>query len=82
MTNYITTRTFPADLTCRVGDLIPAWCRSASIHHFDDVGLASVTAHRSEIQAVRSAINLAKVEKTFAQCLRRKAAQCPTPAPS
>ena len=75
MDNYITTRTFPADLTCRVGDLIPEWCRSASIHHFDDVGLASVTAHRSEIQAVRTAINFAKAEERLAQCLQRKAAQ-------
>lgn len=61
MTDYITTRTFPNHLTGRVGDLIPHWCRSARISHFDD-GLATVTAHRSEIRKVRSAINLARAE--------------------
>ena len=75
MTNYITTRTFPADLTGRVGDLIPHWCRSAKMHHFNHVGLACVTAHRSEISAVRLAINLAKAEDRLAQSLRRNAAQ-------
>jgi len=61
MTDYITTRTFPNHLTGRVGDLIPRWCRSARISHFDD-GLATVTAHRSEIREVRAAINLAKAD--------------------
>ena len=75
MTNYITTRTFPAYLTGRVDDLIPHWCRSATMRHFDDVGLASITAHRSEINAVRRAINLAKAEERLAQCLQRNAAQ-------
>ena len=60
--SYVKTVLFPEAIACRVGDLIPAWCRSATMHHYEDIGSASITAHRTEIAAVRRAINQAYAE--------------------
>jgi hypothetical protein len=61
MAEYLTTREFPAELTARIGDLIPRHCRSVKI---GQAGVATdrATAHRSEIGEVRRAIRIARRE--------------------
>lgn len=60
---YITTRPVPASLTGRIEDLIPAYCRSATcLHGETDADPVRYRAHRSEIEAVRKAIRIARCE--------------------
>lgn len=60
---YVTTRPFPEHLASRVGDLVPPFCRSIRIAYDDPrEGLATVTAHHSEINRVHRAIRVAKRE--------------------
>ena len=66
MTAYIETRAFPDALSVRVGDLIPVWCRSATILHHDN-GAATARAHKTEITAVRAAIARARAEVRIAE---------------
>jgi hypothetical protein len=70
MTAYIETRAFPDDLSTRIGDLIPSWCRSVVILHHDN-GAATARAHKSEIGRVRTAINQARAEARLAAMARR-----------
>jgi hypothetical protein len=81
MTNTFTTRTFPASISARVSDLIPASCRSVKIWTvetskvFPDGGVLNTTdgstrcqgqAHKSEISALRRAIRIARDEAATA----------------
>ena len=66
MHHYITTRRFPAALTCHVGDMIPRHARSVQIGE-DDAGVwATATAHENEIHHVRRAIRAAKLAASVA----------------
>jgi hypothetical protein len=65
MTEYVTTRAFPAELAGRVDNLIPRCCRSVRMSHEDD-GTCTLTAHRSEIAAARRAIRIARDEAATA----------------
>ena len=59
MTDYTTTRPFPATLAGHVDNLIPRHCRSIRMEHNDN-GTCALTAHRSEIASARLAIRLAR----------------------
>lgn len=65
---YVVTRPFPQSLSGRVSDLIPSSCRSVWIDHGDETetypgrGMCCLTAHKSDINAARRAIRVARAE--------------------
>jgi len=62
MSERLETRAFSADLSGVVENLIPRHCRSVRMDHQDD-GTCTLTAHRSEIEAARKAVRIAKIFK-------------------
>lgn len=65
MSAYVETRRFPAAISSRVSDLIPAHYRSVRMYHHDDE-TCSVCGHRSEIAHARRAIRIARREAEVA----------------
>jgi hypothetical protein len=69
-----TTRKFPAELLCRVGASIPAFCRSARVWENDD-GTAQASAHENEIARVRRAVRLCRADAVANEALARAIAR-------
>ena len=74
MTQYHTTRAFPASLLASVSDRIPGFCRSIRANHMDDHDCpgarVTITAHQSEIGVARRAIRSAKQAASVAHMHR------------
>ena len=64
MTEYHTTRPFPAALLGSVLDRIPGFCRSILVNHLTEHdrtdARVTITAHKSDVGVVRRAIRSAK----------------------
>ena len=70
MTQYHTTRPFPASLLGHVSDRIPSFCRSILVNHLTEHdrtdARVSITAHKSDIGFARRAIRSVKLAASVA----------------